>query len=169
MSVMREVKISKVTVNIGVGEGGERLAKAESLLEKLTGQKPTRTYAKVTNPTFGIRKGTPIACKVTLRKEKAEQFLKKALDGVEFKIKKSSFDEHGNVSFGIKEHIDIPGMKYDPSVGIFGMDVAITMERPGYRIKRRKVKQGRISKKHEVTKREGIEFLKEKYNVAVEE
>jgi len=168
MTVMRQLKIAKVTVNMGVGEGGERLAKAEALLEKIAGQKPTRTYAKSTNPTFGIRKGLPIGCKVTLQKEKAENFLKKAFDAVDYKIKTSSFDDCGNLSFGIKEHINIPGVKYDPSVGIFGMDVCITIERPGYRIKRRKISKSRISKHHIVTKEEAMEFIK-RYNVTFEE
>lgn len=169
MNVMQELRISKITVNMGVGEGGEKLAKAENLLEKLTEQKPLKTLARSTNPTFGIRKGVPIACKVTLRKEKAERFLKKALDAVERKLKSTNFDNRGNVSFGIKEHIDIPGVRYDPAVGIFGMDVCLTVERPGYRIKRRKVLQRKISKSHSIAKEEAINFMKEKYNVSVEE
>jgi large subunit ribosomal protein L5 len=169
MNVMRELRISKVTVNMGVGEGGEKLAKAENLLEKLTEQKPVKTLAKSTNPTFGIRKGVPIACKVTLRKEKAEKFLKKAIDAVERKLKSTNFDNQGNVSFGIKEHIDIPGVRYDPAVGIFGMDVCLTVERPGYRIKRRKISQRKISKSHSITREEAINFMKEKYNVSVGE
>ncbi len=169
MNVMQELRISKITVNMGVGEGGEKLAKAENLLEKLTEQKPLKTLARSTNPTFGIRKGVPIACKVTLRKEKAERFLKKALDSVERKLKSTNFDNRGNVSFGIKEHIDIPGVRYDPAVGIFGMDVCLTVERPGYRIKRRKVLQRKISKSHSIAKEEAINFMKEKYNVSVEE
>ncbi len=168
MNVMRELKIAKVTVNMGVGEGGERLAKAEALLEQLTGQRPIKTYAKATNQTFGIRKGSPIACKVTLRGSKAEKFLKKALEAVEHRIQKKSIDSWGNLSFGIKEHIDIPGVRYDPSVGIFGMDVCITVERPGYRIKRRRIGTRKISKAHIVTPEESINFLKERYGVKVE-
>lgn len=169
MNVMRGLRISKITVNMGVGEGGEKLAKAENLLEKLTEQKPLKTLARSTNPTFGIRKGVPIACKVTLRKEKAEKFLRKAIDAVERKLKSTNFDNLGNVSFGIKEHIDIPGVRYDPAVGIFGMDVCLTVERPGYRIKRRKILQRKIPKSHSITKEEAINFMKEKYNVSVEE
>lgn len=168
MNPMRKIRIEKVTVNMGVGEGGERLVKAEKLLEEITNQKPTRTYAKVTNQTFGIRKGMPIGCKVTLRKVKAEEFLKKAFAAIDYKIKESNFDEEGNLSFGIREHIDIPGMKYDPKVGIFGMDVCITMERPGYRIKRRKLKKSKVPRRHRITREESIEFFKEKFKVRVE-
>jgi large subunit ribosomal protein L5 len=169
MNPMRKVLIDKVTVNMGVGSGGERLANAETLLEKLTGQKPKKNFAKSTNPNFGIRKGLPIACKVTLRKERAEVFLEKAFKAIGHKIKASSFDEYGNVSFGIREHIDLPGVKYDPAIGIYGMDVCLTLERPGFRIKRRKIRSGKISKSHRVTREEAIEFLKNNYNVTVEE
>ncbi len=169
MNVMRNLRVSKVTVNMGIGEGGERLAKGEELLEKLTGQKPVKTFAKSTNQTFGIRKGTPIACKVTLRKKKAEEFLKMALDAVDRNVSRSNFDDNGNLSFGIKEHIDIPGVRYDPKVGIFGMDVNLTIERPGYRIKRRKVNKRKIPKSHSISKDESIDFMKKTYKVIVEE
>ncbi len=165
---MRRLKIAKVTVNIGVGEGGERLAKAEKLLERITGQKPVRTYARVTNQTFGIRKGLPIGCKVTLRRERAIEFLKKAFDAIDYKLKASYFDNEGNFSFGIKEHIDLPGEKYDPNVGIFGMDVCVTIERPGFRIKHRRIRKTKVPKKHRVTKEEAIEFIKNMFNVKIE-
>jgi large subunit ribosomal protein L5 len=166
---MRKLRIDKVTVNMGVGEGGERLAKAEALLEKLTEQKPTKTYAKSTNPTFGIRKGLPIGCKVTLRGERAEKFLERALQAIGRKIKLSSFDKYGNVSFGIREHIDLPGVKYDPAIGIYGMDVCLTIERPGFRVKRRKIRPSKVGRSHLVNREEAVEFLKNKYNVIVEE
>ena len=79
MNQMEGVKIAKATVNIGVGESGERLARAENLIINITGQKPVRTISKVTNPEFGIRRGQPIACKVTLRHEKAEKAVKMVL------------------------------------------------------------------------------------------
>ncbi len=168
MNPMKVPRISKVTVNMCVGEGGENLAKAENLMEELTGQKPKRNFSKVNEPSFGIRKGLPIACKVTLRKELADKFLEKAFPAVEKQLKLSSFDSHGNVSFGIKEHIDIPGVRYDPKVGIFGMDVSLTIERPGYRIKRRKFRSTRPSKKHLLTQGDSVEFLKSNYGIAVE-
>jgi len=166
---MRELKISKVTVNMSIGEAGEKLIKAEALLESLTGQKPKRTLAKSTIQPFGIRKGQPIGVKVTMCGKNKEEFLKKALDALDFKLNKSCFDEHGNFSLGIKEHINLPGVRYDPSVGIYGMDVCATVERPGYRIKRRKIASRKIGKKHAVTKDESLEFIKSKFNVTFEE
>lgn len=164
---MRRLKVEKVVVNMGIGEGGERLAKAEALLQQLTQQKPKKTIAKSTNPSFGIRKGLPIGCSVILRGEKAESFLKKAFDAVERKVRSSNFDNKGNLAFGIKEHIDIPGVRYDPSVGIFGMDVCLTIERPGYRVKRRHIRRERVGKSHLVTKQEAIDFIKQKYNLTI--
>ncbi len=167
MNPMEEVKIAKATINIGVGESGERLARAEKLLTSITEQQPVRTYSKVTNPEFGIRKGQPIACKVTLRGEKANKAIKMVLDGIENRLKSGQFDAQGNVSFGINEHIDIPGMRYDPDIGIFGMNVSVTFEKPGYRIKRRKIQRKKIHNRHMVTKDETMEFMKENFQVKI--
>jgi large subunit ribosomal protein L5 len=168
MNPMDQVKIAKATVNIGVGESGERLARAEKLLVNITDQKPVRTISKVTNPEFGIRKGQPIACKVTLRNEKASKAVKMILEGIGNTIKSTQFDTQGNVAFGIHEHIDIPGMRYDPDIGIFGMNVAITFEKPGYRIKRRKIQNKKVPVKHQVTKEETMEFMKNEFQVNIE-
>lgn len=168
MNPMEQVRINKATVNIGVGQGGEELVRAEKLLTNITGQKPIRTFSKVTNPEFGIRKRQPIGCKVTLRKQKAVDTVKLILEGIDRKISASQFDKQGNVSFGIHEHIDIPGMRYDPEIGIFGMDVAITFEKPGYRIKRRKIQNKKIPTKHQIAKEETMEFMKETFQVNLE-
>ena len=166
---MQNVKIEKVTVNIGIGEGGDKLRKAEKVLEMLTHQKPTRTYAKMTNRDFGIRKGMPIGCKVTLRKEKAIEFLKSALWVRNFKLPEWSFDEEGNFSFGITDHTEFKDMKYDPDIGIFGMDICVTLEKPGYRIKRRKIEKTKVPHRHRVKREEAIEFVKKEFNVEVVE
>ncbi|BDZ69067.1 50S ribosomal protein L5 [Methanobacterium ferruginis] len=167
MNPMQQVRIAKATVNIGVGESGERLARAEKLLYSITNQKSVRTTSKVTNPEFGIRKGQPIACKVTLRGEKAHDAVKLILSGIDNKIKPRQFDKQGNLSFGIHEHIDIPGMRYDPDIGIFGMNVNITFEKPGYRIKRRKIQRKHIPHKHQVTPDETLEYMKENFQIKI--
>ncbi|HNR26265.1 MAG TPA: 50S ribosomal protein L5, partial [Methanobacteriaceae archaeon] len=115
----------------------------------------------------GIRKGQPVACKVTLREEKAHDAVKMVLDGVGNKLRTSQFDRNGNVSFGIEEHIDIPGMRYDPDIGIFGMNVSITFEKPGYRIKRRKIQRKQVSPKHQVTAEETQEYMREQFQVKI--
>ena len=165
---MLRPRIAKVTVNIGVGESGERLQKAAKLLEQLTGQKPSVRRAKRTIRDFGIRRGEPIAVMVTLRRERAIEFLRRALQAVGNKLRASQFDEFGNVGFGIKEHITLPGVKYDPEIGVFGMDVVVTIERPGYRVARRRRARSRIPRRHRVTKEEAMVLLNELFGVVIE-
>ncbi len=164
---MTQIRIEKVVINMAVGQSGEKLEKAVKVLESLTGQKPSRRKAKRTIREFGIRRGENIACVVTLRKEKAIEFLRKALIAVGNKVKAKSFDDYGNFSFGIREHIDIPGVKYDPNIGIFGMDICVSFEKPGYRVKRRRIRRSKIGKKHRVTKEEAIEYLRKMFGVEV--
>ena len=157
---MREISIEKVVVNVAVGRSGEPLEKAKKILEELTGSRPAVRNAKKTIRDFGIHKGEPIAVIATLRKEKGVELLKRLLVAKNNRLKASSFDGYGNVSFGIKEHIDIPGVKYKPELGIIGMDVCITLERKGYRVARRKLRKSKIGKEHRVRKEEAIEFFK---------
>ncbi|MEM4311435.1 MAG: 50S ribosomal protein L5 [Nitrososphaerales archaeon] len=156
----RMVKIGKIVLNIGVGKSGEPLERAKKVLELIANQKPCEKRAKKTIRDFGIHKKEPIAVIVTLRKEKALKILKKLLLVKNMRLPSSSFDDNGNISFGIKEHLDIPGMKYDPNLGIFGMDVCISLVRVGYRIRERKRAKKKIGKKHRVSKEDAISFFK---------
>lgn len=158
-NMMRKIFISKVVVNMSLGVGGETLAKARTILETLTGQKPTNVLAKSTNRDFGLRKGEPMGCKVTLRGAQAIEFTKRALDTKDNQLPATSVDHAGNVSFGVSEHIQIPGVRYDPDLGIFGMDICICIERPGYRIKRRRRARHQIPKRHRITPDEAMEVL----------
>ena len=160
-------QIEKVTVNIGVGEAGERLKKAESVITSLTDRKPIQTLSKTTNKDWALRKRMPIGCKVTLRGKKADEFLKEALLTRENKMADYAFDEQGNISFGIPDHTLFKSQKYDPNIGIFGMDVCVTMKKPGYRVKRRRIQRRHIPTRHKVKKEETMEFFKDKYNVEV--
>ncbi len=163
---MKKPRIAKVTVNIALGYSGERLVKAAEVLEQITGQKPVFRKAKRTIRAFGVRKGENIAVMVTLRRDKAIEFLKKAFEAVGYRLKASSIDQHGNVAFGIEEHILIPGVRYDPAVGILGMDVIITVERPGHRIiRRRRARKSHIPLRHRVTKEETMVLLSEMFGV----
>jgi large subunit ribosomal protein L5 len=167
MNPMQEVRIEKVTLNIGVGEGGDKLLKAEKVLGEIAGRKPIRTVAKKTIRDFGIRKGEPVGCKVTLRGEAAEEILRRMVGAVEKRLNQSTFDDQGNFSFGIKEHIDIPGIKYDPEIGIFGMDVCVALCKPGYRIKYRRRETRKVPRAHRVKKDEAINFMSSKFSVQV--
>jgi large subunit ribosomal protein L5 len=166
-NAMKEIRIGKVVVNIGVGKSGEPIERAKKALQEITGQNPSTRNAKNTVRDFGIHKGEPIGVMVTLRKEMATEALKRLLAAKNNQVKATSFDNYGNISFGIREHIDIPGIKYKPEIGIFGMDVAIALERPGYRVARRSKIPGKIGKFHRINKDDSITFFKEKLNVEV--
>jgi large subunit ribosomal protein L5 len=154
-------RIDKAVVNLSVGKSGEPLERAVRVLKELTGHEPSRRKAKQTIREFGVRKGEAIACMVTLRYEEAIEFMKRVLPVVDNKISKRAFDKQGNFSFGIKEHIEIPGVKYDPEIGIFGMDVCVTVTRPGYRVKNRRREQTKIGSKHVLTPQESMIFIKD--------
>ena len=164
----REVKIDKVTINIGVGQPGEELENAKKLLERITGRTPIETLAKERNPTFKIRKGLPIGAKVTLRGKEAEELLERAFKAKKHKISKKSIDKNGNFSIGFKQYIDLPGVKYDPRIGMLGFDVCVTLKRNGYRVKNRMLLRTKVGKRHRITAQDTIQFLKQKFNVEVE-
>ena len=164
---MLRPRIEKVVVNLNVGKSGEPLEKAFNVLEEISDQKPVKKNAKMTIRDFGIRKGEPISSVVTLRGQKAMDFLNKVLPVVENKISRSSFDKQGNFAFGLKEHIEIAGVKYDPDVGIFGMDICVTVNRPGHRVRERRRRKAKIGHKHILTPEESIEFTKKILGVEI--
>lgn len=165
-SPMKNIAISKVVINIGVGRSGEPVEKAKRALNVLTGQRPKVCGAKNTVRDFGIHKGEPIGAMVTLRRDKAVEFIKRVIAAKGNIIKASSFDDFGNLSIGIHEHIDIPGTRYDPEIGIFGMDVCMALSRPGYRISRRRNKSS-IGKNHRIKREDAIGFLKQSFGVEI--
>ena len=169
MNIMREPRVEKIVVNIGVGEAGERLVKAQKVIEMVTSQKSVQTISKTINRDLAIRKGMPLGCKVTLRGEPAEEFLKKALDIRERRIPMYSFDREGNMSFGIADYTDFPGMKYDPEIGIFGMDVSVVLRRAGNRVTQRAILRRRLPKGHRMDRSEAVEFMKNRFEIEVVE
>lgn len=166
MNVMRQIKENKLTLNIGVGEPGDKLEKAYSLLERITKKKPVRTKTKKRIPKFNVRPGLIVGVKVTIRKD-YEELLKRLLGAVGFTLKKSSFDNNGNISFGIDEYVHIQGLKYDPKIPMFGLNVSLTLERAGFRIKRRRINKVSVPKQHKIKQEEAISYFKEKYGVEV--
>lgn len=164
---MLRPRIEKVVVNLSVGKSGEPLEKAVKVLKDITGQTPCKRKANKTIRDFGIRKGESIACIVTLREQAAMEFLKKVLPVVDNKVSKGSFDKYGCFSFGIKEHIEIPGVKYDPEIGIFGMDVCVALNRPGHRVKERRKEKAKIGSKHILTPEESMIFVKDALGVEI--
>ena len=127
-------KISKIVLNMGVGEAisdSKKINSASDDLMSITGQKPVVTKAKQSIAGFKLRKGLSIGCKVTLRKNRMYEFLDRliyiALPRVrDFKgLSKKSFDGNGNYSIGVKEQIIFPEIDYDKIDKVRGMDICI--------------------------------------------
>ena len=163
---LRQIKVKKITLNIGAGKNEDMLKKGLKLFEKLSPVKPVKTVTKRRIPGWGLRPGLAIGCKVTIRKN-AEELLKRLLVAKENILSLKNFDAQGNLSFGIPEYIDIEGLEYDPDLKILGLEVAVTLERPGFRIKRRAIRRAKIGKNHLITKEEAVAFIK-KMNIEVQ-
>ena len=133
-NVMAVPKLTKVVINMGVGEAANDKKHLESALENLTaiaGQKPVVTKARQSVASFKIREGWPLGCKVTLRGNKMYDFVERLIKIAiprerDFRgLNPKSFDQQGNYSFGIKEQIIFPEINYDNIDNIRGMDVCI--------------------------------------------
>ena len=162
---MRNVSIEKITLNIGCGTTLP-IDHAKTILEKVSKSTVVITKTKK-RTTFNVPKNKDIGCKVTIRKD-SDKFLKNLLEAKENKLKSGNFDSTGNVSFGVKEYIDVPGMEYEPKLGILGFDVCVTLQRPGYRVKKKKVARP-VGNKHRIKKEDAIQFMKEKFGTKIEE
>lgn len=169
MNRMEEIRIEKVTVNIGAGKDQNKLEKGLSLIKSITGVPPVKTITNKRIMGWGLRPGLPIGCKITLRKQPAEDIIPRLLHAKDNILAERNFDNNGNVSFGIPEYIDIEGAKYDPKIGSMGLQVCITFDKAGYRIKKRKIRKSIVGKKHKVKKEQAIEFMKKKFNIKLGE
>jgi len=166
-NTMRKIRIDKITLNIGAGKNTELLEKGVKLLTELTGIPPVKTITNKRIPTWGLRPGLPIGCKLTLRGDKGRELLVRLLKAKENKLTQSQFDDNGNISFGIHEYIDVPGAKYNPEIGIIGFQVCVTLQRPGFRVKRRRLRSARLCKTHNIMKEDSMNFMAEEFGVKV--
>lgn len=163
---MKEIRVEKVTVNIGVGEVGQQVEKAVDLLEMMTGKTPVKTESGIEAQNFGLRSGLNIGAKVTIRGDDAENFLENVFEANDNQVRGRSFDTQGNFSIGVSEYINMPNLKYDPDLGMIGFDVAVTLERPGYRVQKRKNAE-KISDDHRISPEEAQEFVQERFGVEI--
>ena len=166
---MKQISVEKVTLNIGAGTDQAKLEKGIKLIGNITGSTPVKTFTKKRIQEWNLRPGLPIGCKLTLRKNEAVDLLKKLLEAKDNTLQVSNLDSEGNISFGISEYIDIPGIEYNPDIGIMGLQVCITLKRDGFRIKRRNLKRREIPRRHRIKKEEAIDFMKSKFNLRIGE
>ena len=166
-SQMKKISVAKVVLNMGVGKSGEPIERAKLALQQISGQQPSPRFAKATQRDWGVHKGEPIGVAVTLRKEPAIQLIKRLFAAKGNQIKGSSFDDFGNVSFGIREHIDIPGVKYDPQVVILGLDISISLTRPGFNIRFRSKHKASVGRSHIITADDAKAFLTREFGIQV--
>jgi len=166
-NVMKEIRLDKVVLNMGLGKSGDAVEIAKKALGEISNKKVNDRPAKKAIRDWGIRKGEPIGAAVTVRGNDGKELLKRLLEAKGNRIKGRSFDKMGNVSFGILEHIDIPGIKYDPKIGILGLNVTVNLTRPGYRIKVRSKHKAKVGNTHKIKPVEAKDYLTKEFGVSI--
>ncbi|PJC50404.1 MAG: 50S ribosomal protein L5 [Nitrosopumilales archaeon CG_4_9_14_0_2_um_filter_34_16] len=166
-SPMKKISLEKIVLNMGVGKSGDVINIARKALDQISGKKSSARNAKETQRDWGVRKGEPIGAAVTIRGKDAKELLKRLLEAKGNIVNGKSFDNFGNYSFGIKEHIDIPGVKYDPQIGILGLGISVTLTRPGYGVRTRSKHKASIGKKHIIKNQEAKDYLVKEFGVTV--
>jgi len=162
---MTKVEIEKVVLSCGGVEADlERYVK---LLKTLSGKTPARKQTAKRIPGFGIRPKMEVGCMVTIRGERAITLLTRLLSAIENTLKEKQIADN-HFSFGIKEYIEIPGQAYDREIGMAGFKATVVFARKGKRTARKKAKQGKLPKRHNVKKEEIIKFLEENFDTLIE-
>ena len=166
-NVMREIRLEKVVLNMGLGKSGDAVEIAKKALGQISGRKVNERSARKPHRDWGVRKGEPIGAAVTVRGEEGKELLKRLLEAKGNRVNGRSFDSMGNLSFGILEHIDIPGIKYDPKIGILGLDVNARLTRAGFNVRTRSKHKANVGKNHKITPTESKDYLIKEFGVVV--
>lgn len=161
---MRAISIEKVVLSCG--GTADNLAKAKKLLEFITKRKAQIVASSKRIPDFGVRPGLEVGTVVTLRGEKAIAVLKQLLGGIDNVLKKKQIAEN-HLSFGIKEYIEVPGLVYQREIGVRGLNITAVFARKGLRVKRKKIKMGKVPARQHVSKEEIINFMKQNFQTEV--
>jgi len=166
-NTMKEIRLEKVVLNMGLGKSGDAVEVAKKALSQISGRKVNERSARKPHRDWGVRKGEPIGAAVTVRGGEGRELLKRLLEAKGNRVNGRSFDNMGNVSFGILEHIDIPGIKYDPKIGILGLDVSIRLTRPGFSVSARSKHKASVGKHHRITPEEAKAYLTKEFGASV--
>jgi len=166
-NIMKEIRLEKVVLNMGLGKSGDAIEIAKKALEQISGRKVNERPAKKAHRDWGVRKGEPIGAAVTIRGIEGKELLKRLLEAKGNTINGRSFDNMGNLSFGILEHIDIPGIKYDPKIGILGLNISVRLVRPGFSVSTRSKHKASVGKHHRITPDEAKAYLTREFGVSV--
>jgi large subunit ribosomal protein L5 len=166
-NVMKEIRLEKIVLNMGLGKSGDVVEIAKKALAQISGKKVNDRPAKKAIRDWGVRKGEPIGAAVTIRGNDGKELLKRLLEAKGNKINSRSFDNTGNLSFGILEHIDIPGIKYDPKIGILGLNITVRLIRPGFSVATRSKHKASVGKHHKITSDEAKAYLTREFGASV--
>jgi large subunit ribosomal protein L5 len=162
---MRVVKIEKIVLSCrGIGD---ELEKGIKLLEIVSGKKAARKLTMKRIPSFGVKPKMNLGGLVTLRGKEVEEILPRLLAAIENNLSKKQISEN-HFSFGIKEYIEIPGVKYDRELGMRGFEVTIVFTRNGKRVTKKKANKGKMPVRQRVTKQEIIKYLQDKFDTNFE-
>jgi len=159
-NLMRKIKIEKVVISCG--STGANLEKSKKLLELISGMKAQILRSKKRIPNFDVSPGLEVGTKVTLRGSKALELLKRFLASIDNTLSENQISTN-HFSFGIKEYIEIPGLEYQRDMGIRGLNVTIDFIRAGVRVKRKKIKTGRLPKKQHISQEEITKFMEDNF------
>ncbi|MBS3072704.1 hypothetical protein J4477_02635 [Candidatus Pacearchaeota archaeon] len=162
---IQEVKMEKLVLSFGGVK--DELEKGYKLLKKISKEKPSRRITAKRIPGFGVRPKMEVGCMVTLRGDDANKLLKRLLASIDNKIRKKQIAKN-QLSFGIKEYIEIPGEEYDREIGMLGFNVVIVFSRKGKRVSIKKIKRGKLPERQHVTQEEISKFMIENFGVIIE-
>lgn len=165
---MKAVKIQKLCINTNVKPKEGKLEKAIAVLKQITGQEPFVSKSRLTIRGWGIRRNEKISASVTVKGEKAKHLLEEALKVKEFELPQSCFSNNGCFGFGLEEHIDL-GIKFDPNIGIFGLNYFVVLEKPGTRVSKRKRCVSKVGKKQRVVQDEAKDWFTKTYEGVLRE
>jgi large subunit ribosomal protein L5 len=162
---MRAITINKVVLNIGTGHDDNMQANAKRLLNMISGRDSADEISKRRNPAFKITKGQKIGAFVTLRGKLGRDVLKRLLEAVDNRVKPNAITKN-SMSFGIREYIDVSGLKYDPKIGMMGLNVNVSFRRRGQRVALRKRQRSEVPPKHrDIAPEEITDYMTKEFSI----